>query len=135
VAAALLAALSSTPGCAFAVEHPAVAAGIVGGTLGFGTCKLASDNYGACAVVGGGAGAFLGLVAAAAIWLGGDGHSVMSEEQVQPVPEDSRPRQRRRRSPDEPAATSPADPAAPAPPASPTPAVPTPAGDAPHQGN
>jgi hypothetical protein len=127
VAAALVAALASAPGCAFAVDHPAVTAGIVGGTLGFGTCKLASDSYGTCAVVGGGAGAFLGLVAAAALWLGGDGHSVMIEEQAQPLPDDGRPR-KRRRSPDEPAAPNPADPAAPAEaPASPAPASPAPA--------
>jgi len=130
VSAALVAALASTPGCAFAVEHPAVAAGVVGGTLGFGTCKLASDSYGACAVVGGGAGAFLGLVAAAALWLGGDGHSVAVEEQAQPLPEDSRPRKPRRRSPDRPGAASPAAPAAP-PPASPAPASPTPASPTP----
>jgi hypothetical protein len=130
VSAALVTALASTPGCAFAVEHPAVAAGVVGGTLAFGTCKLASDNYGACALVGGGAGAFLGLIAAAALWLGGDGHSVAVEEQAQPLPEDSRPRKPRRRSPDRPPAASPADPDAPTP-ASPTPATPAPPSPAP----
>ncbi|MEO7733115.1 MAG: hypothetical protein ABIY55_19285, partial [Kofleriaceae bacterium] len=67
LAAALAAAPSS--GCAFAVEHPAIAAGVVGGTLGLGTCSLASDNLGACVAVGGGAGAFLGLAAALALWL------------------------------------------------------------------
>lgn len=94
-AVTLIAALASGPGCGFAVKHPAVAAGVVGGTLGLATCKLASDDIGACLAVGGGAGAFLGLVAAAALWLGGDGHSVMVEEQAQPLPEESRPRRRR----------------------------------------
>jgi hypothetical protein len=132
VAAGLVAALASAPGCAFAVDHPAVTVGIVGGTLGFGTCKLASDSYGKCALVGGGAGAFLALVAAAALWLGGDGHTVMLEEQAQPLPDDDRPRKRSQRSPDEPAAPNPADPAAPAAaPASPTPASPTPASPTP----
>ncbi len=132
VAAALVAALASAPGCAFAVDHPAVTAGVVGGTLGFGTCKLASDSYGKCALVGGGAGAFLGLVAAAALWLGGDGHTVMLEEQAQPLPDDGRPRKEGRRMPDEPAAPSPADPAAPAAaPTSPAPASPAPASPAP----
>jgi len=90
----LAVALPATPGCSFAVNHPAITAGVVGGTLGLATCKLASDNIGACLAVGGGAGAFLGLVTAAALWLGGDGHTVMIEEQAQPLPEDSRPRRR-----------------------------------------
>src|SRR5262249_39598190 len=41
--AAVAAAALSSAGCAAAVKHPAIAAGIVGSTLGFGTCKLASD--------------------------------------------------------------------------------------------
>jgi hypothetical protein len=84
-------ALSATPACGFAVKHPAVTAGIVAGTLGFTTCKLASDNYAACGVVAGGAGAFLGLVTAAALWLGGDGNSSAIEEQAQPLSEDDQP--------------------------------------------
>ena len=127
VAAALTAAAPSA-GCAFAVKHPGVTAGIVGGTLGFGTCKLASDNYGACAAVGGGAAAFLGLVAATAMWLGGDGDSAgLEEEQAQPLPEDSRPRRKRHRPPStlDPAAPDPAAPQ-PATPASPAPGTPSP---------
>jgi len=127
--AAALAAASPSAGCASAVKHPAVTAGIVGGTLGLSTCKLASDNTGACFAVGGGAGAFLGLVTAAALWLGGDGNTVMTEDQVQPLPqlEDTRPRRRRPRPP-EPAPADPAQPAAPGPadPAQP-PAAPAPA--------
>ena len=119
----LVAALASAPGCEFAVNHPAVTAGIVGGTLGLATCKLASDNLGACLAVGGGAGAFLGLVAATAIWLGGDGHSVMIEEQAQPLPDDGRPR-RRRKPPVDPAAPEPGQPAAN--PSSPSPGLPSP---------
>ncbi|HEY6174162.1 MAG TPA: hypothetical protein VIX73_06950 [Kofleriaceae bacterium] len=115
VAAAL--AVAPSTACESAVKHPAVTAGIVGGTLGFGTCKLASDSYGACLAVGAGAGAFLALVAAAAIWLGGDGNTVMVEEQAQPLP-DERPRHKRPPPPaDEPAA----------PPASEAPANPSPA--------
>lgn len=119
----LVAALISAPGCEFAVNHPAVTAGIVGGTLGLATCKLASDNIGACLAVGGGAGAFLGLVAATAIWLGGDGHSVMIEEQAQPLPDDGRPR-RRRKPPVDPAAPEPGPP--PASPSSTSPTAPNP---------
>lgn len=128
-ALALVASFSTAPGCAFAVEHPAVTAGTVAGTLGFGTCKLASDDYAACGLVGGGAFAFLALITAVASWLGGDGHTVMTEEQAQPIPDDGRPRTRRPRAPADPAAR----PAAPAPApagASPEPAGPPPA-DAP----
>jgi hypothetical protein len=131
LAAALLIALSPATGCAFAVKHPAAAAGIVGGTLAFGTCKLASDNYGACAAVGGGAGAFLGLVAATALWLGGDGHTVLIEDQAQPLPDDGRPIKRRRRAPVAPDAPVPAPEPSPDPasqnPTSQNPAAPSPA--------
>jgi hypothetical protein len=126
LAAVLVAAALTVPstGCASAVKHPAITAGIVGATLGFGTCKLASDSYGACLAVGGGAGAFLAIVAAAAIWLGGDGNTVMVEEQAQPLP-DERPRHKRPASPDEPAADPASAPATPAPPsANPAPANP-----------
>ena len=119
----LVAALSSAPGCDFAVNHPAVTAGLVGGTLGLATCKLASDNIGTCLAVGGGAGAFLGLVAATALWLGGDGHSVLIEEQAQPLPDDGRPR-RRRKPPVDPATPEPGQP--PATPSSTSPTTPNP---------
>lgn len=126
LAVTLAAALPSTPGCSFAVNHPAVATGVVGGTLGLATCKLASDDIGACLAVGGGAGAFLGLVAAAALWLGGDGHTVMTEEQAQPLPEGDRPRRRRRKPLVDPAAAEPEQPPASPDPASPDPASPDP---------
>jgi hypothetical protein len=122
VAIALAAGAAPSTGCAFAVRHPAVAAGVVGTTLAFGTCKLASDGYGTCALVGGGAGAFLALVAAAATWLGGDGHTILIEDQAQPIPDDAAPRKRRPPQPvDQP--VEPVDPASPAP-ASPAPASP-----------
>jgi hypothetical protein len=128
LAAVLLAALPPATGCAFAVKHPAVTAGIVGGTLALGTCKLASDNYGACFAVGGGAGAFLGVVAAAALWLGGDGHTVLVEDQAQPLPEDGRPIKRHRRAPAAPDPT-------PAPPAPGTEVSPAPASQNPTSQN
>lgn len=96
---AALAAAASTTGCGAAVRHPAITAGVVGGTLGFATCKLASDDYPACLGVAGGVGAFLGLITAAALWLGGDGHSVLIEDQAQPLPDDGRPITRRRKPP------------------------------------
>ncbi|HEX3766080.1 MAG TPA: hypothetical protein VHW23_45600 [Kofleriaceae bacterium] len=125
LAIALAAGLPSA-GCESAIKHPAITAGIVGGTLGFATCKLGSDNLGACLAVTGGAAAFLGLVAATALWLGGDGgSSVPDEEQVQPLPaDDAAPPHRRHH----PAAQPPADqpPAAPGPTPAPAPTAPVP---------
>ena len=129
LAVALAAGLPSA-GCESAIKHPAITAGIVGGTLGFTTCKLGSDNTAACLAVTGGAAAFLGLVAAAALWLGGDGNpSVIEEEPVQPLPADGPPRRRRHHPAAEPAPATPA-PATPAP-AAPAPAAPAPAAPAP----
>jgi len=135
VAAGLAAAQALAPACDFAVNHPAVTTGLVGGTLGLGTCKLASDDNGACFVAGGAVGAFLGLVAATALWLGGDGHSVLVEEQAQPLPDDGRPVRKARPpaidgEPDRPAVPASPAPASPAP-ASPAPASPAPASPAP----
>ena len=135
LAVALAAAPSS--GCAFAVEHPAIAAGVVGGTLGLATCELASDNNGACFAIGGGAAAFLGLTAAVALWLGGEGHTAPTEDTAQPLPDDGPARRRRRHAapvePDPAAApgaspaAAPPMPAAPAPaPVAPAPVAPTP---------
>jgi hypothetical protein len=81
----------STQGCGFAVKHPAITAGIAAGTLGFTTCKLASDNWAACGYVGGGAAAVLGLVTAAALWLGGDGDSSGLDEPLPPLVEEGPP--------------------------------------------
>jgi hypothetical protein len=81
----------STQGCGFAVKHPAITAGIAAGTLGFATCKLASDNWAACGYVGGGAAAFLGLVTAAALWLGGDGDSSGLDEPLPALLEEGPP--------------------------------------------
>jgi len=133
--AALIAVLPAS-GCGFAVKHPAVTAGIAGGLLGFSTCKLASDDYPSCLGVAGGAGAFLGLVAAGALWLGGDGHTVLIEEQARPLPEDGRPIRHHPRpvDPEDPAppAPVPAIPAAPAPePTIPAPPAPAPTSPAP----
>lgn len=132
VAAALLVLPAS--GCSFAVKHPAVTAGIAGGLLGFGTCKLASDDYPSCLGVAGGAGAFLGLAAAAALWLGGDGHTVLIEEQAKPLPEDGRPNRHHPRpfDPEDPAPSPASDvPAAPVEPPVTAPAPPPAAAPAP----
>jgi hypothetical protein len=65
-----LAAAVSTGGCNFAVKRPAVTAGIVAGSLGLGTCELASDEHAKCFALSGAAGLGLGLVTALALWLG-----------------------------------------------------------------
>jgi hypothetical protein len=130
--AAMITALPAA-GCATAVNHPPLTAGVVGAVLGFSTCKLAKDDYAACGLVGVGAGAFLAVVAATALWLGGDGHSVMIEEQAKPLPDDGRPIRRRPKPPVDPEAPPPTSPVpltpAPAAPplASPVPSTPAPA--------
>lgn len=121
-ALAAAALLTVSTGCASAVKHPAIAVGVVAGTLGFGTCKLESADTTACLGVAGGAGALLGLVTAAALWLIGDEPADLDEEQVQPIPDDDRPIQPPR--PAEPVAPT-ALPPDPAPPAS-TPIEPPP---------
>ena len=88
VVLALAAVLGS---CTFAVRHPAITSGIVGAVIGGGTCELAIHNTsgasgrsGTCALVGGAAGLGLGLIVAAAIYFGGEGHTILVEE---PQPE------------------------------------------------
>ena len=73
VTVALLISLHSlfgAPGCGFAVKHPAVTAGVVVGTIGLGTCELASSDHKACFGIAGGAGIAIALITAAALWLG-----------------------------------------------------------------
>lgn len=125
-AAFALAAALALPatGCATAVKHPAITAGVVGAAFGLGTCKLASDDVGTCLAVGGGAGLGLALVTAAALWLGGDGNTAPVEDQAQPLPEDGHPVHRHHRAPPAPApdAATPAEPVTPPPaPATPPP--------------
>jgi len=85
IAFALIVTLS---GCSFAVKHPAVTAGIVGATLGVGTCEVGTDfdEHGACVLVGGGAAVLLGGAVLLAVLLGGEGNTVLTEP-----PPDTRP--------------------------------------------
>lgn len=105
-ATALVAALAALAlgvpagGCGFAVRHPAITAGIVGGSLGLSTCELASDDHLACLGVGGGAAAFLGLVAATALFFGETG-----EDSILQPPPDSEPPPRRHKAQPRPTAT------------------------------
>ena len=145
----MLAGVALVSGCKFAVDHPPATVGIVAGVLGFGTCKLAKDDYAACGLAGAGAGLGLALITAGALWLGGDGHTVMVEEQAQPLPDDGRPVRRRHATPaetpeavqavpplgalgpDSPPATAPGPAAQPAAPATPSPSAPVPSPPAP----
>jgi hypothetical protein len=66
-------------GCGFAVKHPAVTAGIVGGSLGLVTCELATQGRQLeCFEVAGAAGALLAATVVVATWLG--------TEEEDPVP-------------------------------------------------
>jgi hypothetical protein len=121
IAAGLALALS-TSGCKFAIDHPPLTVGVAGAALGFTTCKLESDDYAACGLAGAAAGAALAAVAMLALWLGGDGHTVLVEE-TQPVPEEEMPVRPRKPPP-------PLAPLSPAPVLAPAPA-PAPPADAP----
>jgi hypothetical protein len=55
--------------CEFSQRHPAVAAGITGGVVGFMGCEVDSVDVKTCAIVGGSAAAFLGGIAALATLL------------------------------------------------------------------
>ncbi|MDQ3335554.1 MAG: hypothetical protein M4D80_10340 [Myxococcota bacterium] len=56
--------------CNFAVKHPAITAGIVGGTTALVTCELASEDHKNCFIAGGAVGLGLALIAGFALWLG-----------------------------------------------------------------
>lgn len=68
--AVVLAAVLSLTSCNFAVKHPAITAGIMGGTIALGSCELAASDQVKCFEVGGGAGVGLAVIAAVALWLG-----------------------------------------------------------------
>ena len=73
--------------CGFAVRHPAITAAIVGGVVAGATCEISTHNSsggggreGACAIVTGAAGVGLGAIVAAAIYFGGDGHTILIQD-------------------------------------------------------
>jgi hypothetical protein len=121
VAAIALAAGVPATGCEFAVNHPPTTAAIVGAVVGFGTCELNSDDHEACGIIGASAAAGLAIVTLVALWLGGDGHSVLIQDPPAPLPYDARPLRPTAAPPVAPElpATAPAAPEAPA--AAPTP--------------
>lgn len=76
-----LALVVSLSGCTFAVEHPAATAGILGGSIGFGTCEVGTDfdEHASCGLVGAGAALVLGGVVLLATLLGGEGNTVLTQ--------------------------------------------------------
>jgi hypothetical protein len=103
----------SVTGCAFAVKHPAITAGIVGGTVAFGSCELGTDfeSHGTCGIIGGSGALGLAGIVALAILLGGEGHTVLVGDEGPP------PIVREKKSPaPEPASTPLPEPTSPAPP-------------------
>jgi len=61
-AAVSLALVVSLGSCSFATKHPAATTGIVGASMGFGTCFLAVEKLDTCGYVGGIAGGGLFLI-------------------------------------------------------------------------
>lgn len=88
--AALASLALSANGCTFAVEHPALTAGIVGGTIGIATCEIGTDfeYHRTCGIVAGSAALVLGGITALSILMGGEGNTILREQNDQPVPQD-----------------------------------------------
>ncbi|MBL9019931.1 MAG: hypothetical protein JNL83_37445 [Myxococcales bacterium] len=85
-------------GCKFAVQHPAATIGIVGGSVGLLTCEIGTGfdvtdgpTQGTCAAIAAGAGLALAGIVALAIYFGGDGHTVLVEEPIEPIVRDKKP--------------------------------------------
>ena len=90
--------VSALGGCKFAVNHPAATIGIVGGTVGLMTCELGTgfdvadgETQLTCGAIGAGAGLALAGIVALAIYFGGDGHTVLVEEPIEPIVRDTKP--------------------------------------------
>jgi len=62
--------LGSLGSCGFAVKHPAITAGIVGGSVALGSCELASADQKSCFAISGSVGVGLAVITAVALWLG-----------------------------------------------------------------
>nr|HEX4313998.1 hypothetical protein [Kofleriaceae bacterium] len=69
VAAVAAASLVTSMSCAAAVKHPALAAGVFGGVVGFGGCYLQGTDADKCAGIGGAVGVGLGAIAALVLLL------------------------------------------------------------------
>jgi hypothetical protein len=81
--AALVIALS---GCGFVQKHPAVAAGIFGGSIGFTACAIDSAKIPTCAIIGGSAAVFLGgIMTLVTLFADTQDHSLPPEEPEEPA--------------------------------------------------
>jgi len=82
VACGLALACVASLSCASAVRHPAITAGLVGAVVGFGTCEVEEGSHPTCAAIGGGAGLFLGGIAALVLWLSPPDDEPVTEGEV-----------------------------------------------------
>jgi hypothetical protein len=79
--------------CAFAVKHPAITSGLVGGSIGLLTCEMGTGfdltdgkMVATCGAIGGGVGLALGGIVALAVLLGGEGNTVLQEGMTEDPP-------------------------------------------------
>ena len=74
--------LLALAGCTFSQKHPGIVVGVASGTIAFGTCQMAVDKFGTCALVGGAVGAVLGGITGLLALLGADkAHQIPTEEE------------------------------------------------------
>lgn len=76
----------ATPGCGFAVKHPAITAGLVAGSMALATCEISTENHTACLTAAPIVGVGLSLVAAAALWLGSEDEETVPELEMEQQP-------------------------------------------------
>jgi hypothetical protein len=85
-----LAVLVSTASCEFAVKHPAITVGIVGGVVAAGSCELGTGGeHATCGIVTGSVAVGLAGIVWLAMLLGGEGNTVLQG----PDPDDPPPPQ------------------------------------------
>ena len=109
--------------CAFAVKHPAITSGLVGGSIGLLTCEIGTgfdlsdgEMVATCGAIGGGVGLVLGGVVALAVALGGEGNTILQEGMTEDPPPLIRDRKKPEPEPQpEPVLNPPSGPAEPAP--------------------
>ena len=84
--------LLSLTSCKFAVKHPAATIGIVGASVGLLTCEIGTgfdvadgETQLTCGAIAAGAGLALAGIVALAIYFGGDGHTILVEEPIEPI--------------------------------------------------
>jgi hypothetical protein len=72
-------------GCTYSSQHPAVAAGIAAGTIGFGACEIDSVKTSTCGIIGGSTGLVLGGIAALVTLIADTGaHDLPADDELPP---------------------------------------------------